>query len=159
MIFDKFLIFIFNIFVYSGYRRKYKLGRDFKFNGYFIRIYGDGTVSSKKGSYVSYFSYFNVVKGTSITIGSNVSIAHNVKIYTSGINTHSLITKERKESVLGDVCIGSNVLIGSNTFICPGVNIGDNVVIGANSVVNKDIPSFVVAAGNPAKVRKSYLTD
>ncbi len=44
--------------------------------------------------------------------------------------------------------------IGGNVCVLPGVTIGDNVVIGAGSVVNKDIPSNVVAVGNPCKVIK-----
>lgn len=45
--------------------------------------------------------------------------------------------------------------IGGNVIVLPGVTIGDNVVIGAGSVVNKDIPSNVLAAGNPCKVIKN----
>ena len=48
--------------------------------------------------------------------------------------------------------IGNNVWIGGNTVINPGVCIGDNVVIGSGSVVTKNIPSNVVAAGVPCKV-------
>ena len=48
--------------------------------------------------------------------------------------------------------IGDNVWIGANVCILPGVTIGNNVVIGAGSVVNKDIPEGVIAAGNPCKV-------
>ena len=50
------------------------------------------------------------------------------------------------------ITIGSNVWIGGSVVICPGVTIGDNTVIGAGSVVTKDIPSNVVAAGNPCRV-------
>ncbi|AKL96983.1 transferase [Clostridium aceticum] len=50
------------------------------------------------------------------------------------------------------IIIGNNVWVGGGTIICPGVKIGDNVTIGAGSVVTKDIPSNVVAAGNPCKV-------
>ena len=50
--------------------------------------------------------------------------------------------------------IGDNVFIGWGTIVLPGVTIGDNVVIGAGSVITKDIPSGVVAAGNPAKILK-----
>ena len=50
------------------------------------------------------------------------------------------------------ITIGSNVWVGGNTTINPGVTIGDNVVIGSGSVVTKDIPSNVVAAGNPCRV-------
>ncbi|MFM5634074.1 sugar O-acetyltransferase [Aeromonas veronii] len=50
------------------------------------------------------------------------------------------------------VRIGHNVWIGGSVVICPGVTIGDNSVIGAGSVVTKDVPANVVAAGNPCKV-------
>ena len=48
--------------------------------------------------------------------------------------------------------IGNDVWIGADVTINPGVSIGDNVVIGSGSVVVKDIPSGVVAAGNPCRV-------
>ena len=48
--------------------------------------------------------------------------------------------------------MGNNVWIGANVTILPGVTIGDDTVIGAGSVVNRDIPSGVVAAGNPCRV-------
>ena len=48
--------------------------------------------------------------------------------------------------------IGNNVWIGANSVILPGVNIGDNSVIGAGSIVTKDIPSNVIAVGNPCRV-------
>ena len=51
-----------------------------------------------------------------------------------------------------DVTIGDDVWVGGNTVINPGVTIGDNVVIGSGSVVTKDIPSGVIAAGNPCRV-------
>ena len=50
------------------------------------------------------------------------------------------------------IIIGDNVWIGMNAVVLPGVTIGSNVVIGANSVVTKDVPSNVVAAGNPCRV-------
>jgi len=56
--------------------------------------------------------------------------------------------------------IGNNVWIGANVTILPGVTIGDDTVIGAGSVVNRDIPSGVVAAGNPCRaIRKITEAD
>lgn len=52
------------------------------------------------------------------------------------------------------IIIGENVLIGSNSRICKGVNIGDNAIIAANSVVTKDVPANAIAAGNPARIVK-----
>jgi len=56
-----------------------------------------------------------------------------------------------KWTVTGPIRLGSNVWIGMNSVIMPGVSIGDNVVIGANSVVSHDIPSNSIAVGNPCK--------
>ena len=57
------------------------------------------------------------------------------------------------------VVIGNNVWIGDKVTILPGVKIGDNSIIAANSVVTKDVPSFCVVAGNPAKIINSYSID
>jgi maltose O-acetyltransferase len=51
-----------------------------------------------------------------------------------------------------DITLGDRVWIGGSTVICPGVTIGENSIIGAGSVVTKDIPAGVVAAGNPCRV-------
>ena len=85
-----------------------------------------------------------------IKIGDNCLIGPNVGIYTTG---HNLDPEERyKTGFAKPIKIGNNVWIGANACIMPGVKIGDNSVIGAGSVVTKDIPSGVVAAGNPCKV-------
>ncbi|MDE6107316.1 MAG: sugar O-acetyltransferase, partial [Oscillospiraceae bacterium] len=57
------------------------------------------------------------------------------------------------------VTIGSSVWIGGNTVINPGVTIGDNVVIGSGSVVTRDIPDRVVAAGNPCRVLRKITEE
>ena len=54
--------------------------------------------------------------------------------------------------VIKPVTIGSNVWIGMNSTLLPGITIGDNAVIGAGSVVTKSIPPDVVAYGSPARV-------
>lgn len=150
------IYFFFKIFQYSFYKRKYKLPRSFRFNGYFVRIYGDGNIYSGERSYISYFSYINVAKNTSVYIGDDVSISHNVKIYTSKIDSGHKIKIKENQSLLGDVKIGNNVLIGANSYIDAGVKIGDNVVIGANSLVTRDVPSNSIAIGVPVKVIKKY---
>ena len=57
------------------------------------------------------------------------------------------------------ITIGSHVWIGANVSILPGVAIGDNVVIGAGSVVTKDLPANVIAAGNPCSVLRSITEE
>lgn len=53
------------------------------------------------------------------------------------------------------VKIGKRCWIGAGAIILPGVTVGDDTVIGAGSVVTKDIPSGVVAVGNPCRVIKT----
>lgn len=86
-----------------------------------------------------------------ITIGNNVMLGPRVGLYTA---SHP-IDKDVRNTGLEygkPIKIGDNVWIGGNAVVMPGVTIGDNTVIGAGSVVTKDIPSNVVAAGNPCKV-------
>jgi maltose O-acetyltransferase len=85
-----------------------------------------------------------------VQIGDNVLFGPNVQIYTAG---HPIEPMERLsgEEFGKPIVIGNNVWIGGATIICPGVRIGDNVTIGAGSVVTKDIPSAVIAVGNPCK--------
>lgn len=93
-----------------------------------------------------------------VVIGNNCMLAPNVSIYTAGHPIHPDTRNSLYEYGI-DVTIGDNVWIGGNTVICPGVTIGSNVVIGAGSVVTKDIPDWVVAAGNPCRVIRSITEE
>lgn len=92
-----------------------------------------------------------------ITIGDNVLFGPNVSIYTAGHPIHPESRNSGYEYGI-PVTIGSNVWIGGSCVILPGVSIGNNVVIGAGSVVTKDIPDNVCAAGNPCRVIRE-ITD
>jgi maltose O-acetyltransferase len=86
-----------------------------------------------------------------IKIGDRTKIGPNVQIYTA---THPINYKERASGLeYGKaISIGEDVWLGGSVVICPGVSIGERTIIGAGSVVTKDIPSDVFAAGNPCKV-------
>lgn len=86
-----------------------------------------------------------------VTIGDNVLFGPNVQVYTAG---HPVDPEERLTMLeYGKaIAIGDNVWIGGAAIICPGVTIGSNSTIGAGSVVTKNIPANVVAAGNPCRV-------
>lgn len=86
-----------------------------------------------------------------VVIGDHVFLAPRVSIYTAG---HPIDAKVRRLGVeyAREVRIGDDVWIGGNVVINPGVTIGTNVVIGSGSVVTRDIPDGVVAAGNPCRV-------
>lgn len=86
-----------------------------------------------------------------VKIGDNVMFAPNVQVYTA---THPLKAEKRiagKEMGYA-IEIGDNVWIGGGAIICPGVKIGKNTTIAAGSVVTKDIPDNVLAAGNPCRI-------
>lgn len=91
--------------------------------------------------------------GKKIIIHSNCLIGVNLQIIDSDF--HDLDPKNRfggKNIIKKDIIINKNVFIGNNVTILKGVVIGENSVIGSNSVVSKNIPSNVIAGGNPAKV-------
>lgn len=99
----------------------------------------------------------HITATNSITIGDNLLTGTNVFITdNSHGNTDKTILgippTERPLCSKGSVSIGSNVWLGNNVCVLPGVKIGDNSIIGANSVVTKSIPANAVAAGIPAKV-------
>jgi maltose O-acetyltransferase len=85
-----------------------------------------------------------------VTIGDFTLFGPAVQIYTA---THPLEAKLRRTQEFGKpVVIGTDVWVGGAAIICPGVTIGDRTVIGAGSVVTRDIPPSVFAAGNPCRV-------
>lgn len=90
-----------------------------------------------------------------VTIGSRTLFGPNVQIYTA---THPLDHKERATGLefAKPITIGEDVWVGGSVVICPGVTIGDRSIIGAGSVVTKDIPADVIAAGNPCKVIRPF---
>lgn len=94
-----------------------------------------------------------ILDGNKVKFGDNVFIAPNCGFYTAG---HPIDVKTRNEELeyAKPIEVGDDVWIGGNVVVLPGVKIGSNVVIGAGSVVNKDIPSNVVAVGNPCRVIK-----
>lgn len=86
-----------------------------------------------------------------VQIGSHAKLGPNVQIYTAA---HPLEPDVRQSGLefAKPVVIGDNVWIGGNSIVLPGVAIGSNSVIGAGSVVTRNIPESVVAAGNPCKI-------
>lgn len=86
-----------------------------------------------------------------IYVGDYTMFAPGVIVATAG---HPILP-ELRETVYQynmPVHIGKNCWIGAGAIILPGVTIGDQVVVGAGSVVTKDLPSNVVAVGNPCRV-------
>ena len=94
---------------------------------------------------------FTAVDDTHIYVGDYTMFGPNVILATAG---HPILPELRQEAYQYNmpVYIGKNCWLGAGVIVLPGVTIGDNTVIGAGSVVTKDIPSNVVAVGNPCRV-------
>ncbi|WP_028563770.1 sugar O-acetyltransferase [Paenibacillus pinihumi] len=99
-----------------------------------------------------------ILDGAKVTFGDNVFIAPNCGFYTAG---HPLDAGQRNQGLeyAYPIHVGNNVWIGAQVAVLPGVTIGDNSVIGAGSVVTKDIPPGVIAAGNPCRVIREITED
>ncbi len=92
-----------------------------------------------------------LVDDTEITVGDHTMFGPNVVVATAG---HPILPELRRQGLQynAPVHIGRCCWIGAGALIMPGVSIGDNTVVGAGSVVTKDLPANVVAAGNPCRV-------
>ena len=111
--------------------------------------FGGKNVHFGKGVYANF--NLTLVDDTHIYVGDFTMFGPNVTVATAG---HPILPELREQVYQFNfpVHIGRNCWIGAGAVIVPGVSIGDNTVIGAGSVVTKDIPSDVVAVGNPCRV-------
>ncbi|MDL2279608.1 sugar O-acetyltransferase [Desulfovibrio sp. OttesenSCG-928-G11] len=91
-----------------------------------------------------------------VSIGDDVKLGPGVHIYTAA---HAIDpeARARLEEFARPVSIGNMVWIGGNATLCPGVSIGGGSIVGAGSVVTKDIPAMVIAAGNPCRVIRAIV--
>lgn len=101
----------------------------------------------------NFFVNYNcvILDGAKVTFGDNVFIAPNCTFTTAG---HPLDVEQRNQGleIALPITVGDNVWFGANVCVLPGVTIGSGSVIAAGSVVNRDIPSGVLAGGVPCRV-------
>ena len=92
-----------------------------------------------------------------IRIGAACQIATRVQLLAA---THPVEPEARRAGWESGspITIGDNVWLGGGVIVCPGVSIGDDTVVSAGSVVTRDLPSGVVAFGNPARIHRSLAT-
>lgn len=111
--------------------------------------WGGRHVHFGKGVYANF--NLTLVDDNHIYIGDSTLLGPNVVIATAG---HPILPELREKGYQYNipVRIGKNCWLGAGVVVLPGVTIGDNSVIGAGSIVTKDIPSNVVAYGNPCRV-------
>jgi acetyltransferase-like isoleucine patch superfamily enzyme len=101
----------------------------------------------------NFFANFNctMLDDAKIVIGDNVMIGPNSSLITVGHPIDYTI-RNNGYKFSRDIIIEDNVWLGANVVVNPGIKIGKNTVIGSGSIVTKNIPESVVAAGNPCRV-------
>ncbi|PWJ51861.1 Acetyltransferase (isoleucine patch superfamily) [Faecalicatena contorta] len=99
-----------------------------------------------------------ILDAANVTFGDNVFIAPNCGFYTAG-HPVSPDLRNRGLEYARSITVGDNVWFGGNVSVMPGVVIGDNTIIGSGSVVTKNIPSGVIAAGNPCRVLRNITSE
>jgi acetyltransferase-like isoleucine patch superfamily enzyme len=110
---------------------------------------GDRCLIGKGSGIVGHFS---------IIIGNDVWTGHHVYITDQNHGYEDVsVPISRQSQPERSVIIGDGSWLGHGSIVLPGVTIGEHVVIGANSVVTKNIPSFSVAVGSPARVIRKYV--
>ena len=128
-----------------------KLGSDFVVRPPFYCDYGCHIFAGDR-LYLNFDC--TILDCNTVHLGDDVLLGPKVQIYTAYHPIEPELRRSGKE-LAAPVVIGDNVWLGGGVIVCPGVSIGSNVTIGAGSVVVNDIPSNVVAAGNPCRVIKS----
>lgn len=87
-----------------------------------------------------------------ISIGDDVSIGPRCQLLTALHPMHDHELRRQRWETAAPIRIGNNVWFGGGVIVCPGVTVGDDTVVGAGSVVTRELPPRVFAAGNPARV-------
>lgn len=132
-----------------------RIGRYARFSCYSSKS-KKGRICIGDNSYIC--DYFSVLTADDVIIGNDTLFASFVTILgeNHGINPDCDLKYGLQDLTGGKVVVKNNCWIGEKVIILPGVTIGDWSIIGAGSVVNKSIPPYSIAVGNPAKVIKRY---
>jgi len=135
-------------------------------------LFTSGHGRIEMGSYCYVGDNSKLWSALSLTVGDRVLIGHNTSIFDS--DTHPLNAAERHRQYVdiitkghpaqidlreAPVRIDDDVWIGCNVVVLKGVTIGRAAVVGAGSVVTKDVPPYVIVAGNPARVIRELAPD
>ncbi len=126
-----------------------EIGEDCYIEPPFHANFGGKHVHFGKNIYANF--NLTLVDDTHIYVGDYTMFGPNVTVASAG---HPILPELRKQAYQYNmpVHIGRNCWLGAGVIVLPGITIGDNTVVGAGSVVTKDLPSNVVAVGNPCHV-------
>ncbi len=116
-------------------------------------FYCDYGTNIRLGERVFFNFHCVVLDVCEVTIGAGTLFGPAVQLYTA---THPMDAVLRRTREFGKpIAIGPDVWVGGGAIVCPGVRIGARSVIGAGSVVTRDVPADVFAAGNPCRVLRA----
>ena len=121
-----------------------------------VKFLGIENISIGDDTFIGHNTFISGSHNSSVTIGSYCDISSGVTIVTG---THKIDVEGKHIAGKGlskNIIIQNGTWIGINATILPGVTIGEKSIVAAGSVVTKDVPSYVMVAGNPAIVKK-YL--
>ncbi|NOW02660.1 acyltransferase [Clostridium beijerinckii] len=117
-----------------------------------IRFILGRNISIGNNSSIGYRCYLQ--DGAQITIGDDVMMGPEVKIYTTNHGTSKEKIMRLQPSVHRPVKIEDDVWIGHNVIILPNVTIGKGAVLGAGAIITKDVEEYAIVGGSPARVLK-----
>lgn len=107
-----------------------------------------------KNSGVGDFCFFGSAGG--IEIGKNVIMGQNVRFHSENHNYNRIDLPIKLQGVTSKgIKVGNDCWIGAGAVFLDGVNVGEGCVIGANALINKSLPPYSVAVGNPVKIIKN----
>jgi len=112
--------------------------------------HADGAGAIEIGNYCLICPGVRIDAAGRVSVGANTMIAAGA--YLTDADWHDIYDRTRVIGRQGDIVLEDNVWIGDGAIVCKGVTIGANSVVGAGSVVTRDVPANVIAAGNPARV-------
>lgn len=107
-------------------------------------------ISLGRNSFLNYDAI--VMDCAQVLIGDDVSIGPRAQLLTALHPMHEHELRRQRWETAAAIEIGDNAWLGGGVIVCPGVTIGANTVVGAGSVVTRDLPARVFAAGNPCRV-------
>ena len=123
--------------------------------GRHVSISGPGTIIHAVNGYISIGAFSSIAENVSIQ-----EFNHNMNLPTTSSMQLNYFSKKFEDDTIskGNIVIGEDVWIGSNAVVLSGINIGRGAVIAAGAIVTKDVPSYAIVGGNPAKLIKMRFT-
>jgi maltose O-acetyltransferase len=135
---------------YSILRKTIYSFRNKKRRSYIDNLIKKGLILGKDVNIIDTF-FFDPSHCFLISIGDNCTICPNVRLIAHDASTKKILGYTK----IGRIDIKENCFIGDSAIVIPHVTIGPNSIVGAGSVVTKDVPPNMIAAGNPAKIISS----